>query len=620
MCVTRLDRFRLKRAKRAFSTRRVPPERMQTLITGNLRPVAGDLVLARVDMLGKQTRLELTDGRRAHLFPKDTIVVCYGNRYAPDQYEAVIGGDLAPCDLVAAGGVAGIELSRHQRMIAPTKITPLGLIGDAVGNRLNLHAFGVDAPDTLPKIPAILSLGTSMNAGKTLTATSLVRGLKRSGHSVAALKITGTGSGGDMWIVQDAGADVSLDFSDAGFATTYLSPVEDIERGAFRLLNHAASLGCDIAVIEIADGLQQLETAQLIRSEAIRQIAIGTVFASYDAMGAKNGVDLLRAADHGVLALSGRLGRSPLGVREAESATGLRVYSPWEIQDGVLMPAIRAQAARCAADPGYRHLALDRLAVAGSFAGGALNGSFQPITHLANGGSNRPNGTPAAVAAGPSAAGMKDIFVIGMAPQPERDRARDLLGKVAEHIMRNDVALCCGAPHGRRGSGRTNWRNGSRKVKWMTAFGQISIRVPKLRHGRYTPPFIGRTSLDANAMQVRSVLAVLLATSANDFEGSLKDLATSHAGKPFDEDAFRTLATEVRVLLDDHGPDAETSAIQVRNSLLMALPLDEYRAVNGSGYGGNEYGGNGFDEDESFDEDSRSSDLVYLGPHAIAVE
>ncbi|MDP4360731.1 DUF1611 domain-containing protein, partial [Escherichia coli] len=85
-------------------------------------------------------------------------------------------------------------------------------------------------------LPVVLSLGTSMNAGKTLTSTSLVRGFKRAGLQVAALKITGTGAGGDMWIVRDAGADVALDFTDAGFASTYLAPIDDILAGAFRLI------------------------------------------------------------------------------------------------------------------------------------------------------------------------------------------------------------------------------------------------------------------------------------------------------------------------------------------------------------------------------------------------
>jgi hypothetical protein len=362
MGLQELDRSRVVRAKRAFSTRRVLPDRMRTLLTGNLRPAAGDLVLARVDQIGKQTKLELTDGRRAHLFPGDEIVVSFGNRYAPDQYEAKVASDLSPCDLVAAGGIAGVELSRHQRMLPPTRIAPIGLIGDEAGARLKLSQFAVEAGSHTPNIPAILSLGTSMNAGKTLTATSLVRGLKRLGFSVAALKITGTGAGGDMWIVRDAGADVAMDFTDAGFGTTYLTPVPDIERATYRLMNYAAARGCEIAVIEIADGLQQLETAQLIRSRAILEVTLGTVFAAYDAMGAKYGVDVLREAGHTVLAMSGRLGRSPLGVREAEAATDLRVYSPYELQEGALVPAIRERAAELHAASGRMRRGMDRIA------------------------------------------------------------------------------------------------------------------------------------------------------------------------------------------------------------------------------------------------------------------
>jgi hypothetical protein len=210
---------------------------------------------------------------------------------------------------------------------------------------LNVWDYKVSSDDLRPSLPIVLSLGTSMNAGKTLTATSLVRGFKRAGLKVAALKITGTGSGGDTWIVRDAGADIVLDFTDAGFATTYLAPVELIEKGAFRLLNHAAENGCDVAVIEIADGLQQKETSELILAESFRSMALGTIFASYDAMGAKYGVDTLRAAGHKVLAISGRIGRSPLGVREAEEATGLHCYSPWDLQDGALGPVLRACAA-----------------------------------------------------------------------------------------------------------------------------------------------------------------------------------------------------------------------------------------------------------------------------------
>ena len=449
-----LPKIRIENAKRAFSTRRVPTADMNRLLTGDLRPEPGDLVLARVDEILKHTKLELTDGRRAHLFPGDEIVVAFGHRYAPDQYEAQIGEDLSPCDLVAAGGLASVEISRHQRMLPPTRISPLGLLARADGTRMNLADYGVKASEERPPIAALLSLGTSMNAGKTLTAMSMVRGLKRLGHKVAALKITGTGAGGDIWIVRDAGADVVADFTDAGFASTYLTPIDEIERGCTRLLNHAADQGCDIAVIEIADGLQQLETARLIHSRSILDLTLGTVFAAYDAMGAKYGVDVLREAGHNVIAMSGRLGRSPLGVREAEAATGLRVYSPWELQDGMLVPMIR----NCAA--------------------AALKAQGGDVPHLQR---------IARDVLDPAAGHRSNVVSLQSPAAVREEQARAVLTCAIEHVMSAEVDALCGAGFGVRGATRTNRRNGFRPRRVSTCLGDLWVRVPRLRSGSYVP-------------------------------------------------------------------------------------------------------------------------------------
>lgn len=469
-----VSKARISRAKRAFSTRRVPRKAYRTLIQGNLSPNPGDLVLARIDEIGKHTKLELTDGRRAHMFPGDEIIVCFGNRYAPDQYEAQIGPDLAPCDLVAAGGIASLEISRHQRMKPPTQITPLGILGDAAGQRLNLMQFRVDAPASAPPIPAVLSLGTSMNAGKTLTATSLVRGFKRLGFRVAALKITGTGAGGDMWIVRDAGADLSLDFTDAGHASTYLVSIPDIEAATCRLMNHAAAQGCDVAVIEIADGLQQLETAQLIHSPRIMDFTIGTVFAAYDAMGAKYGFDVLSRAGHDVLGLSGRLGRSPLGVREAEAATGLRVFSPWELQEGALMMAIRERAAEASVTRTGMQPALR--AIASSV-------------------------VPAEIALGnlvPMGLGAAEAHRLGISGT---SIARDILDLAAHHVMEEEADRICGVAYRARGRKRRDWRNGFRQHEWMTDFGVIELSVPRLKNTAYMPGFVETATVPVAAVR-----------------------------------------------------------------------------------------------------------------------
>ena len=487
MVVRVLDAERLARAKRAYTTCRAAPERMKTLIGGAIRPDSGDLVLARVDEVRKQKRIELTDGRKALLFPGDEVIVCYGNRYAPDQYEAVIGIDLSPCELVAAGGVAARELSRNLRMLEPTRITPIGLIGDANGNRLNVRAFALPDHDRAPSIPIVLSLGTSMNAGKTLTATSLVRGLKKAGYRVAALKATGTGSGNDMWIVRDAGADVVLDFTDAGYSGTYLIPQDEIEAATRRLIAHAALQGCDIAIVEVADGLQHLETAALIEAKHVWTGAVGVVFAAYDAMGAKCGVDLLRLSGHRVLAISGRIALSPLAMREAERATGLRVYTPAELQEGALVDVIAGRMG--SAD--RRNGAAAPLERPASAAGAP--GVPQGVTIFRPGDRSsapRPENPSAAVVTFPAEL------------RPERPAARlpravlpVLLTRIARRVMELDVDALCGAAPGAREKGRINRRNGYRRRRWTTWLGDIELMVPRLRKGGYNPPFLAERAL-----------------------------------------------------------------------------------------------------------------------------
>ena len=100
--------------KAAYTTRHV---RLESACSVELadRPETGDLVLARVTELGQHYRLELPDGRRATLYEGDEIVVAYGNRYAPDQFEAVVPDDLRECDLVAGGGIAATTLSCERR-------------------------------------------------------------------------------------------------------------------------------------------------------------------------------------------------------------------------------------------------------------------------------------------------------------------------------------------------------------------------------------------------------------------------------------------------------------------------------------------------------------------------
>ena len=331
--IVSLDPQRIQRAKRSFTTRRVPTEAMRLVLAGDLAPRCGDLVLAKVGALGHHNRIEQPDGRRAALYGGDEILVCYGNRYAPDQFEAEIGTDLGPCHLVAAGGIASTALSWNDRIGQPTEITPLGLVGDGSGTPINLKSYALSPRPDMPRIPLIAVVGTAMNAGKTTTAANLVRGLVMAGHRVGTVKLTGTGAGGDLWIMRDAGAHEVVDFTDAGFSATYRTDVGELEHAAGTLVGHLAASGCTVAVAEIADGLYQQETAALLRSPLVNDLIDGVLFAAGDSMGAAAGARWLRTHGHTILGLSGLVTRSPLAVREAEQSTGLRCISIRDLRD-----------------------------------------------------------------------------------------------------------------------------------------------------------------------------------------------------------------------------------------------------------------------------------------------
>lgn len=325
---------RFARAQQAFSSRRIPFDAMVGLVEG-VRPESGHLVLARVDRLGQHRRLHLSTGRRTAIEEGDEILVCYGNRYAPKQYEAVVPADLGACDLVAAGGLAGRMVSKNSRMFEPTRLRPVGLVADADGHPLNLRDWGlaeVPLPEG-PLPPTIAVFGTSMDSGKTATAAGLTRGLTRAGWRVGAAKVTGTGAAGDFWRLADAGARPVLDFGDVGFPSTFLLPEENVLAIHRSLLGQLCQAGVDVIVLEIADGLLQRETAMLLASPLFRDTVHRILFAASDAMGAAAGKRWLEEHDLPCAGVSGLVTASELGVREAEAAAGGPVFTLADLWD-----------------------------------------------------------------------------------------------------------------------------------------------------------------------------------------------------------------------------------------------------------------------------------------------
>ncbi|MFE2037170.1 DUF1611 domain-containing protein [Streptomyces scopuliridis] len=346
-------------AKWGYVTRRID-DRDATVPGGSVRePQLGDLVVATVAHLGELDHLEDVHGRRVRLYCGDIVVGAYGNRYATDFYEGYLptGPNV---HLLTAGGLVGTVASAHTRRLPPTELKVIGTLNDRSGRPLSLeHYARTPSPHTAPEWGTLVVLGSSMNAGKTTTASAMVSGWTRAGLAVGAGKVTGSGSGKDRWTYIDAGASTVAEFLDFGMSSTFGYPVERLRTTMIAIRDALVDDGADAVVLEIADGLLQSETRALV--ECLPGFAHGVVLAAANALDAAAGVTILRGLGVPVRMVSGLVTASPLASQEAHAATGLPVLSPPQLANGAAVDLVRA--------PGRQ-----TVATAGPFADAAVRG------------------------------------------------------------------------------------------------------------------------------------------------------------------------------------------------------------------------------------------------------
>jgi len=358
--VTALPPSRLAAAKFAYTTRYVAqavtnsPRGLFLASDPRLEPRSGDVVLATVRWIGHHRRLESPQSRRSLLFTGDEIVVAYGHRYAPDQFEAEVPPDLGEVHLVAAGGMAGWVTATREGVGDPTLIEPVGLLAgpEGVMTLRDTAPYAIRRPLHVVETPpcgrpsVIAVVGTSMNSGKSTALACLTRGLVRAGLRVAAGKATGTGAGGDPGMFRDAGASPVLDFTDFGMASTYRLEPERVLALFGSLVGQLARARVDAVVVEIADGLYQGETERLLADSLFASTVDAVIFSAADALGASAGLRTLRHLGLDARAVTGRLTSSPLAAREARAVLDVPVIDTPELcapqVATCLLPAARA--------------------------------------------------------------------------------------------------------------------------------------------------------------------------------------------------------------------------------------------------------------------------------------
>lgn len=241
-----------------------------------------DLVL--VEMVSDSNplaKVELSTGRMIDIVKGDRIVGALGRRAA--TLEAVgdfesVGSD-GIMDLMTPGGLLGKITSQSSYLGPLPRLRYLGHVM-VQGEKANMKNFVGQLPLQAPRVPVILLIGTSMSAGKTATAKVIIRLLKDAGMRVLGAKLTGAARYRDVLSMQDAGADLIMDFSDVGLPST-VCPESEYEPALQQLLTRFSVHSVDAVVVEAgASPLEPYNGACAVRH--LKPLCVFTALAASD--------------------------------------------------------------------------------------------------------------------------------------------------------------------------------------------------------------------------------------------------------------------------------------------------------------------------------------------------
>lgn len=309
-------------------------------------PKDGDLALFEVIEIGKHTTIQSESKRNVAIFPGDHIIAAFANRYATSQFEGYVPTEhLDFYDILGAGGAIGVVKSKNAALsdIEPTKVKLVSYLYDNDGRNINTKFLGLETPifqAEKKSFQTILSLGSTMDSGKTTSAAFIARGLALAGKKVAFIKLTGTAYTKDKDFVFDCGAELALDFSDAGYPSTFMCSKEEIFSIYQHCLNQIDST-FDYLVMEIADGILQRETNFLIRDEKFMSTIDFISFSCGDSLSALHGLQLLSEWNIKPTFISGKFTMSDLLIHEVEGISDIPVLTIQQMEIGRVLKYLK---------------------------------------------------------------------------------------------------------------------------------------------------------------------------------------------------------------------------------------------------------------------------------------
>lgn len=317
--------------KIASVTRNLRLERTVTVVP-EIRAEAGAVVAGRIiNEKSAYNQLEDVFGRMNVLHGGDVIVGALGHRNALHGYEGVLPASVVAgqtLQVLNLGGVIGECISHNPDVGTPFQFEVLGQVlvypefGSRQGQPANIALPALKGGSRLPDCPVVFVAGTCMNSGKTAAASAIVRRLRQAGLRVGGLKLTGISLMRDTLSMGDYGADVALDFTDAGIVCT--SP-QTAAPTAHVLFSEMAARGVDVIVAETGDGVMGEYGVQAILGDArLMGLKSAFVFCANDPVGVSGGIRYLHEA-FGIDAdlVAGPATDNRVGVRFVEQTVGI---------------------------------------------------------------------------------------------------------------------------------------------------------------------------------------------------------------------------------------------------------------------------------------------------------
>lgn len=336
-------RVRLDRIASSTRNAALSPE----VIVGDEIVAAEGYVLAVRVLADKSTYNTVEDvtGRMLELRGGDVLAGTLGTRRALRGYAGVVPGHISvgdTIDVLNLGGILGQCTSMNPDIGPPFRAEVLGAIlafpalGDRIGRPAHIKDHSVPPADVLESaVPVVYVVGTCMNAGKTVAATELVRGLARAGLRVAAAKLTGVSLMRDALAMVDAGAAAALTFNDVGVASTHPGITVATAKGIF---NRLAGAKPDVIVAELGDGiLGEYGVQDILHDRELMDVGAAYVMAAPDPVACWGAAELMRSQfSLPITAITGPATDNEVGQVYVQTGLGLPAHNARRDAPGLL--------------------------------------------------------------------------------------------------------------------------------------------------------------------------------------------------------------------------------------------------------------------------------------------